>query len=46
MGTTRASAQGFFTTTVTIPPSTSLGGHKLVAVGSDGRQAEVAITVS
>ena len=36
---------GTFSVSATIPASASAGSHKLVAVGSDGRQAEVAITV-
>jgi hypothetical protein len=46
LATAHASAPGFFTSDVTIPSATAAGGHKLVAVGSDGRQAEAAITVS
>jgi hypothetical protein len=46
LGTARAGDQGEFAVAVTIPPSTPAGAHHLVAVGSDGRQAEVAITVS
>jgi hypothetical protein len=46
LGTARANDQGFFTAAITIPSATTAGSHKLVAVGSDGRQAEAAITVS
>ena len=45
LGTTRAGDQGAFTVTGTIPASVPAGTHKLVAVGSDGRQATTAITV-
>lgn len=44
--TVPAGDQGEFAVAVTIPSSTPAGTHHLVAVGSDGRQAEVAITVS
>jgi hypothetical protein len=46
LGTARAGDQGDFAVAVTVPSSTPAGTHDVVAVGSDGRQAEVAITVS
>jgi hypothetical protein len=47
LGTAQVSIiDGTFSVSVTIPASAPAGSHKLVAVGSDGRQAEVAITVS
>lgn len=46
LGTVRAGDQGDLTTGITIPSSTPAGTHHLVAAGSDGRRAEVAITVT
>jgi hypothetical protein len=46
LGTARAGFQGQFSVTVTIPSPAAAGSHQLIAVGSSGRQAETAITVS
>jgi hypothetical protein len=46
LGTARASAYGGATVTGTIPSSLPAGTHKLIAVGTGGRQATTTITVS
>jgi hypothetical protein len=46
LGSARASDQGDFTATITVPSSVPAGSHKLIATGSGGRRAEVTITVS
>jgi hypothetical protein len=46
LGSARAGDQGDFTATITVPSSVPAGSHKLIAVGSGGRRAEVTITVS
>jgi hypothetical protein len=44
--TTHAGYRGVLSTSVTIPASVKAGTHHLIAVGSDGNQAETTITVS
>jgi hypothetical protein len=46
LGTTQAGYPGSFAAKITIPSSTSTGTHKIIARGSDGRQAQTTITVS
>jgi hypothetical protein len=46
LATTHAGYRGVLSTSVTIPASVKAGTHHLIAVGSNGNQAEIAITVS
>jgi len=46
LATTGAGYRGRFSVSVTIPLTTKAGSHTLIAVGSDGSQASVPITVS
>jgi hypothetical protein len=46
LATTEAGYRGRFSVSGTIPLTTKAGGHTLIAVGSDGSQASVPITVS
>jgi hypothetical protein len=46
LGTKQLGDQGSFTAPVTVPASTLPGTHKIVAVDSDGRQAQTTITVT
>jgi hypothetical protein len=46
LATTSAGIDGTFTVPVTIPPATTAGPHKLIAVASGGIRASTTITVS
>ena len=46
LATTHAGYRGVLAATVTIPASVKAGTHHLIAVGSNGNQAETTITVS
>jgi hypothetical protein len=46
LGIAQPSGEGTFSVGVTIPSSAAAGAHKIIAVGSDGRQATTMITVS
>ncbi|WEK60080.1 MAG: endonuclease/exonuclease/phosphatase family protein [Candidatus Microbacterium colombiense] len=46
LGTVTASAEGEFSTVVSIPTSTSAGAHSLVVILPDGTQLRVAVTVT
>ena len=46
LATTHAGYRGVLATPVTIPASVKAGSHHLIAVGSNGNQAETTITVS
>jgi hypothetical protein len=46
LGTAQPGDQGFFAANGTIPASAAAGTHKIIAIGSDGRQAQATITVS
>jgi hypothetical protein len=46
LGTAQPDVQGAFTVGATIPSSATAGSHTVIAVGSDGRQAQATLTVS
>jgi len=46
LGTGQPSGEGAFSVSVTVPSSAAAGAHKIIAVGSDGRHAQAALTVS
>jgi len=46
LGTAQPNEFGAFSVSATIPSSATAGAHKIIAVGSDGRQAAATITVS